>query len=182
MAETASQLGQTGSGATGVSATAGSPACGSGDPILKEANVADAHRGLAGPPLAVAYAIHERFGKAVQRLRSSLEAAGLAVISETDIAGTVRTSLGMELAPGSILSVSCPFLLLQALVMDPALLTLLPLHIVAIEKGHWTRIYVLNPARLRADVAGAFAPKLNELSIRIRECLDHVAARIPGVW
>jgi uncharacterized protein (DUF302 family) len=159
---------------------------GSHDPITKEADAVEPRRLLGDPPwdppLAVAYVIQARFGKAVKRLRSSLEAADLKIISETDLAESIRISLGMELAPSSLLSVTCPFLLLQVLVTDPTVLALLPLHIVAIEKDNWTRIYVLNPARLGSDVAGAFGAKLHELSIRIRECIDRVAARIPGGW
>lgn len=182
MADTVSQLGHAGPAAAGSDVNAGSPVFGSGDPITKQANVADTRQRSADAPLAVVYVVQARFAKAVKQLRSSLEAAGLAIISETDISASTRTSLGMELAPCSVLSVTCPFLLLQALVMDPALLTLIPLHVVAIEKDHWTRIYVLNAAGLGSDVAGAFNPRVRELSRRIRQCLDHVAARIPGAW
>jgi uncharacterized protein (DUF302 family) len=182
MADTASQLEHTGPAAAGSDVNAGSPVFGSGDLITKQANLAVARQRSTDAPLACVYVVQTRFAKAVKQVRSSLKAAGLAIISETDISASIRASLGMELAPCSILSVTCPFLLLQAFVMEPALLTLIPVHVVAIEKDHLTRIYVLNPSGLGSDGAGALNPRLRELSRRIRQCLDHVAARIPGAW
>lgn len=181
MAEFTSQLVRSGSCPTENVGSSGSTPLESHKPITNPTNAADPSQRSTDSPLAAAYVIQTRFCKAIKMLRSSFEAAGLMVVSEVDTAASVRTTLGMDLSPSALLSVTCPFLLLEALVMEPALLTIVPLHIVVVEKEHWTRIYVPNTMRLGSDVSSAFIPKLQELSGRIRQCLDPIAARIPAV-
>lgn len=87
--------------------------------------------------------------------------------------------MGMELAPCRILSVTCPLLLLQAAVSDPASLLLFIFRIVAVENNQWTNIYVPNAVAL-AMAADVRASKRNELSARIRACLRQVCTRMPA--
>jgi uncharacterized protein (DUF302 family) len=182
MADTAHQLGHPGSGPPGSDADADSPVLEPVEPTTTPASADHAWQRCAEAPVAATYVIQTGFRKAMKQLRSSLEASGLIIVSEMDISARIRRSLGMELAPCTIVAVTCPVLLLEALVMDPSQLTIIPMHIVAIEKDHWTRIYVAHPAGFAFDMAGAFTPRLRELSRRIRQCLDHVAARIPAAW
>lgn len=181
MGEITSRPVQTTAGPPGETEMAANAPLGSDARLSSQARAADSLVRSADSPVAVAYVIQSGFGKAVRTLRDSLKAGGLEVVSETDIADTVRTTLGMDLAPSKVLSVASPFLLLQAAVAEPALLTVLPFHVVAISKEQWTHVYVLNPMRLGSETGGAFGPKLHELSFRIRQCLDHIAARIPSV-
>lgn len=173
MGEITSQLAQTGSGPAKNAGAAGSAPLGSGDPLNNQTNAADS-------PVAVAYIIQSPFRKALKALRACLQTDGLEVVSETDIGDTVRATLGMDLARAKILSVTSPFLLLEAFVAETGLLTVLPMHVVVVEKEHWTRVYVPNPLRVGCETGAAFAPKLRELSVRIRRCLDRIAARIPS--
>ncbi len=132
------------------------------------------------PPAAIIYLVQARCRKAVKQLRSLLISAGLTVISEVDATAALRSSFGVDLTPSQILFVTCPVLLLHAVVTGASLLTTLPVHIVVIEKGQWTRIYVMNPARIDAAIGGALTLKLHQLSSRILQCLDQLGARIPG--
>lgn len=175
-----SQLVQTGSRPSESVDAAGGTPLGPGGPARNQTNTDDSLRRSGDPPAALAYVIRSPLRKAVKALRASFEADGLEVVSETDIADKVRTTLGTDLAPSKVFSVTSPFLLLEALVMQPDLLTILPLHILVVEKEHWTCVYVPNPMRLGSEAGGAFAPKLRELSVRIRQCLDRIAARIPS--
>lgn len=180
MGEITSQLAQIGSCPPENAKAAGGSPLGPDGPIGNQTNTADSLRRSADSPAALAYIIQSPLRKAVKALRASFEADGLEVVSETDIADKVRATLGTDLAPSRVFSVTSPFLLLEALVMQPALLTILPLHVLVIEKEHWTCVYVPNPMRLGCVAGGAFAPKLHELSVRIRQCLDRIAARIPS--
>src|SRR5581483_9160929 len=99
----APQLGHDASGAAG--STDERPVRGSGATVTKHADEPDERRQSADVPAAVGYIIQARFAKAMKHVRSSLEAAGLGVVSETDVSARIRTSLGVELAPCSILSV-----------------------------------------------------------------------------
>lgn len=180
MGEITSQLVRSDSGPTESAEAAGAVPLRSDDPLSNQTNVADPPRRSAGSPAAVAYIMQSPFRKAVKALRASLEADGLEVVSETDIANTVRATLGMDVARAKILSVTSPMVLLEAFVAEAELLTILPLHVVVIEKEPWTRIYVPNPMRVGCEMGSAFAPKLRELAIRIRRCLDRIAGRIPS--
>lgn len=185
MAEFTSQPAQTGSCPTesvGInrSTSDGSDKLVGRQMIGRQTIAADSLQWSADPPLAAVYLVQARLAKAMKALRASLEATGLIVVSEIDIAGRLRTTLGMEVSPSVLLSVTCPFLLLEGLVMEPAILTVVPLHVVVIEKEHGTRIYVLHSMRPGCEGGGAFTPKLHELPVRIRHCLDRIAARIPS--
>lgn len=133
---------------------------------------------VAPPSSVMLYVVQAQVGTAVKRLRASLEASRLTVLCDLDVTESIRSALGVELAPCRILSVACPLLLLQAAVSDPARLAVFVVRMVVIEKNHRTQISLPNTALLAPAADDDSISKLNELSARICDCLRQVCTRM----
>ena len=81
------------------------------------------------------YVIDEPYGKVLKQLRSALKAEGLGIPMEMDVAGRIRNELGVALKPCLVLYVDCPFLLLEAAIVNVSAAALVPLHVVVAEAG-----------------------------------------------
>ena len=67
-------------------------------------------------------------------IRAALQAEGFAVLTEIDVAATLRAKLGVERAPLKILGACNPTFAQQALEIDPAVALLLPLSLIHISE------------------------------------------------
>ena len=107
-------------------------------------------------------------------LRDALAAVGFGILTEIDIAATLKAKIGVDRPPLKILGACNPTLANQALQLDPSSSLLLPCNVV-IEPadGGGTHIAIVDPAVLMpgaefAELAGAAAGKF-------REALDSLA-------
>lgn len=82
----------------------------------------------------------------VERVRRALADAGFGVLTEIDLAGTLKAKLDVEIAPRVILGVCRPQLAYQALQADPRVAALLPCTVVvtALADGR-TQVEALDP-------------------------------------
>lgn len=115
-------------------------------------------------------------------VRAALADQGFGVLTEIDIAATLRTKLGVERAPLKILGACNPTFAHRALEIDPGASLLLPCNVVLepLEPGeggddaHRTRISAVDPRSLMSG------PGLEELAAdaagMLRAALDAVAA------
>ncbi len=92
-------------------------------------------RKVASPEMSnessvLTYVVQEPYETALKLLRRELENEGLRVPAETDVSGTIRAKLGLDLWPCRVLHVCCPLFLLQAAVIDPAETAFLPVRVV----------------------------------------------------
>lgn len=88
------------------------------------------------------YVVQERFETALDLLRTELENEGLRIPAETDVSGTIRAQLGLDLWPCRVLHVCCPLSLLQAAVIDPAETASLPLRVIVTGRDRQTVVRV----------------------------------------
>ncbi len=83
----------------------------------------------------------------VARVRELLVAAGFGVLTEIDVAATLRSKIEVETAPRVILGACRPQLAHAALLADPRIATLLPCNVVVSDAGEGlTRVEVFDPA------------------------------------
>ena len=99
-------------------------------------------------------------------VRAALADNGFGVLTEMDVAATLRAKLGVERPPLKILGACNPVIANQALELDPTVALLLPCNVVlepAPEGGTWVR--AVDPRALMdapefAEIAGDAATRL----------------------
>ena len=75
------------------------------------------------------------YEQALKTLRRAMKHNGLAIAAELPLSDIVRAELGVGLNRCTVLLVYCPFLLLEAMVLDGKTASLLPVHIAVSESG-----------------------------------------------
>lgn len=122
----------------------------------------------------IGYVMREPFVRANESLRRSLASRGLKVVGHLDVARRVEKSLGIVLAPCSVLFVlpAPPF----SPGAHPWTASFLPLHIVLSANGADTQIQV--QTKVCGDLAGAAeTAALVEIQARVAEAIGAIAMR-----
>ena len=78
-------------------------------------------------------------------VREALAAQGFGVLTEIDLAATLKAKLGIERAPLKILGACNPNFAHRALELDEAVSLLLPCNVVLADTGHGTKISTVDP-------------------------------------
>ena len=103
-----------------------------------------------------------------REIREALAHQGFGVLTEIDVAATLRAKLGVERAPLKILGACNPNLAHRALEIDPAVALLLPCNVVLEADGSGTRVRIVDPRDLIDDP-------------RFRTLVDEAATRLQAV-
>jgi uncharacterized protein (DUF302 family) len=117
------------------------------------------------------------FDEADRRTRAALAEQGFGVLTEIDVAATLRAKLGVEVAPQVILGACNPVLARQGLEVEPDLGLLLPCNVVvrSDETGR-TLVSALDPAVMVAVTGRAeLEPVAAEAAKRLRAALDSLS-------
>lgn len=95
------------------------------------------------------------YDETVRAVRDALADAGVGVLTEIDLAATLKAKLGVDVPPQVILGACRPQLAHQALQADPSIATLLPCNVVVRSTGDATTVVeAFDPASMVA-LAGA---------------------------
>jgi uncharacterized protein (DUF302 family) len=81
-------------------------------------------------------------------VREALAAQGFGVLTEIDVAATLKTKLGVDRAPLKILGACNPTFAHRALELDESVSLLLPCNVVLAEVGGGTKISAVDPREL----------------------------------
>jgi uncharacterized protein (DUF302 family) len=84
-------------------------------------------------------------------IRDALMRHGFGVLTEIDVAATLKAKLGVERAPLKILGACNPEFANRALDVDPGVALLLPCNVVLQADGDGTRVSVVDPHALMDD-------------------------------
>lgn len=112
-------------------------------------------------------------GEAEEKIRAALNNEGFGVLTEIDVAATLKTKLQIDRAPMKILGACNPMLAHRALTADPGVALLMPCNIVLEEIDGKTRISAADPMDLlkgpACDEVGV------EAAARIRSAVNSLA-------
>ena len=115
------------------------------------------------------------FDETVGAVRAVLAAEGFGVLTEIDLAGTLRDRVGAELDPYVILGACNPTFAKEAVEADPSVGVLLPCNVVVRRDGDDTVVEAMDPGII-AEMGAS--PRLAELAaevqVRVRRAVDAV--------
>jgi uncharacterized protein (DUF302 family) len=114
---------------------------------------------------------------AEQVVRDALANQGFGVLTEIDVAATLRAKLGVERSPLKILGACNPTFAQRALEIDPSIALVLPCNVVLETAAGGTRVRIVDPRELMDDAR--FAPLAEEAAERLRAARDQIAASAP---
>ena len=118
----------------------------------------------------------EGFADSVERTRVALAAQGFGVLTEIDVAATMKAKLGEDMPPHLILGACNPPLAHQALTIDPSLGLLLPCNVVVrtLDEAH-TLVEAMDPGvMVSATGNAALQPVADQARERLTAALDEL--------
>ena len=115
------------------------------------------------------------FADALDRTRAALQAEGFGIISEIDVAKTLKEKIGVDFRPYTILGACNPGLAYEALKLEDKVGTMLPCNVVVWEMGDHRVVAAMEPVLMEQLVD---SPEIRaiagEVSQRLRKVLEAI--------
>jgi uncharacterized protein (DUF302 family) len=125
--------------------------------------------------------VAEPFADAMARVRAALADQGFGVLTEIDVAATMKAKLGEQMEEYVILGACNPALAHRALTLDPAVALVLPCNVVLEDVGEGrTRVAVADPRSMLGAFASAPRDQLEELGAEAATALEKVVVALGG--
>lgn len=104
----------------------------------------------------------------LERIREALGSEGFGILTEIDLAATLKAKLGVERAPYRILGACNPSLAQRAIEADPEIGLMLPCNVIVYEAGDEVVVHAVDPERVLGD---ANAGDMKALADEVKEKL-----------
>jgi uncharacterized protein (DUF302 family) len=105
-------------------------------------------------------------------VRAALAAEGFGVLTEIDVAATLRAKLGVDRNPLKILGACNPSFAHRALGLDPSLALVLPCNVVVEDQGDGRTSVVIADPRIMLGGETALGPELEALAEEAATALE----------
>jgi len=115
--------------------------------------------------------ISGEFDDAVDRTKEALAEQGFGVLSEIDVAATLKTKLGLDLAPYRILGACNPPYAHKAISADPSIGVLLPCNVVVRQDTDGVIVDFMDPEAVLDMVT---VPGVDAVAAEVRTLLERV--------
>lgn len=121
------------------------------------------------------------FDRAIELVTEALKQEGFGVLTTIDVAQTLKTKLGVDVDPYTILGACNPGLAHRALQVAPEVGLLLPCNVTVRETGDGVAVSIVDPEQMLAvagerpeltAVAGEAAEKLRRVAAQLRSAAD----------
>lgn len=120
--------------------------------------------------------VEMRFGQALERVTAELAKEGFGVLTEIDVAATLKQKLGKDMRPYKILGACNPQFAHRALEAEPQIGALLPCNVVVREDASGKIIVeIMDPQAVLQLVDRA---EVGELAAEVRKRLERVLAAV----
>jgi uncharacterized protein (DUF302 family) len=111
------------------------------------------------------------FDQTIERVTQALAKEGFGVLSDIDVAGTLKKKLGLEVPPYRILGACNPQFAHKALEAEPQIGALLPCNVVVRQQGGKTAVDFMDPLAVMQLVG---KPEVEKIATEVRGRLDRV--------
>jgi uncharacterized protein (DUF302 family) len=115
--------------------------------------------------------LHLPFDQAVTRVTEALKQEGFGVLTDIDVAATMKAKLGVNFRPYRILGACNPKLAHHALELEDKIGTMLPCNVIVQEHGGGVEVSAVDPV---ASMQAIDNPGLAELAKEVRARLKRV--------
>ncbi len=115
------------------------------------------------------------FDQTIQRVTQALAGEGFGVLSDIDVAGTLKKKLGLDSPAYRILGACNPQFAHRALTAEPEIGTLLPCNVVVRKDGAKTRVDIMDPLAVMQLVG---RPEVATIANEVRGKLERVLAAV----
>ena len=117
-----------------------------------------------------------RFEQALERVTAELAKEGFGVLTEIDVAATLKKKLGKDMPPYRILGACNPQFAHRAIEVEPQIGALLPCNVVVREdKSGGTVVEIMDP---QAVLQLVDRPEIGEIAAEVRKPLERVLAAL----
>ena len=116
------------------------------------------------------------YEQTLQRVTEALAAEGFGVLTEIDVAATLKKKLGKDMPPYKILGACNPQFAHRAIEFEPQIGALLPCNVVVrVEAAGKTIVEVMDPNAVMQLVG---RPEITAIAAEVRERLERVLAAV----
>ena len=116
------------------------------------------------------------FADAITRVTQALQEEGFGILTEIDVAATMKKKLNHDMPPYRILGACNPSLAHRAIEAEPSIGLLLPCNVVVRQDGAGTvRVEFMDPNAV-LELVGK--PEINRLAQEVRQRLERVMAAV----
>ena len=116
------------------------------------------------------------FDATIQRVKEALKSEGFGVLTEIDVAGTLKAKIGKDFRPYRILGACNPNYAFEALSEEPHIGVMLPCNVIVqrFDNGE-VEVSSIDPATAMQSVGNA---KLEGVAGKVREALQRAIASV----